>query len=384
MTSSCCFFSLSVSALVYQDAPYGVLSGVDWDKDPWRPEQQKETIDVVFGRAHTDSKEGLCWIMWCTPWQFSAMANVFITKGFTMPQVIYWHKPNYNTPGDRHSWLSTVEMCFVTFYSRRIDQRCSLSDNPWERHNHIVMPSVSTLSKIAVSSQVINPAEKPVQLAMRLIKPYVSAGESILVIGSGSGSEILAGLELKLNVFGVELDPVQWKAANERITFYSQHQQFQGGADPAFMDVDEQLQKDFVKPTHPEEDEGEGEAPEEHKKKTPKKRLVPAEPEVPASVSPSLLCVFCHQGATEETELTKCVHCDSKLHKLAPSGVQQGGESSCGVKCIDHGGAMACTEACVRVSHPMPAAPTVPEMQENPAASQENTQDPSPAAEGGL
>lgn len=68
------------------------------------------------------------------------------------------------------------------------------------------MPSVVNLSKAPVSNKVINPAEKPVQLAMKFMKAYCTTGETVLVIGSGSGSEIIAGLECKLKVIAVEMD----------------------------------------------------------------------------------------------------------------------------------------------------------------------------------
>ena len=93
-----------------------MLKDVHWDKNGWNTEMQKETIDVVFGRIHAEAKVGLAWIMWCNPLQVGEFANLFQSKGFTKPRLIYWHKRNYNTEGDKSEYLSAVEVCMLTFY----------------------------------------------------------------------------------------------------------------------------------------------------------------------------------------------------------------------------------------------------------------------------
>ena len=186
------------------------------------------------------------------------------------------------------------------------------------------------------------------------MKAHAVAGQSVLIIGSGSGSEIIAALELNLRVFAVEMDVAQWRATNDRITHYAQNREmYLGGNDPAYMDVYYQMEKDAI--VVDEEDE---EAPAEEKKSRTerKKGILRSKQEkadaLPAPPPQEIHCAYCDGGASSLSMFTKCVHCESLLHKIRPAAAPPNGNPGCGVKCVDHNGAMACTNSCIVVSHP--------------------------------
>ena len=172
-----------MSALIYQDAPYGVLP-VEWDSKTWSKDNQINLIDIVIGRL-SGQKKGLVWIMWGHQYYLPQYVEAFKSKEFEVPYTYCWYKPNYNTPGKPHRTLNALEFCIVAFYESQLASRTHQPSNPMHRHNIVIMPSVTQLTKRGTTTIPINPSEKPIQLAMKFIKWFAASGDTMLVIGSG-------------------------------------------------------------------------------------------------------------------------------------------------------------------------------------------------------
>ena len=360
--------------MVYQDAPYGVLD-VEWDKKGWSVVQQREVIDIVLGRAHADSKAGLAWLMWCNVNQVGAFTEVFTSKGFVNTRPIVWHKTNYNTKGPSNELLSTFEICILTYYSK-VPKNLYLPKDPWDRHNHIELPTLKKITRHGMGGRVVNPAEKPVQLAQRLMKWHAVSGQSVLIVGSGSGSEIIAAMDMGLNVIAVEQDTYQWAAANDRIQKCAPFMKdYIFGNDPAAMYIDKILEKEFV--SHDPADFGEDEIalPTETKEKDGKKRAPSTKLSVTAPSTSEIKCTVCEQGASSEAQFIKCAHCDAMLHKQRPPSAPGSGEGPCGIPCRTSCGARVCTRSCSVKAHGIPVAQNPQEPAQNreiPAENGEN------------
>jgi len=84
-----------------------------------------------------------------------------------------------------------------------------------ERHNLVSMPAVTTLSKF--EGKVVNPTQKPVKLMEDVIARHCPPGSTVLVLGFGSGTDLIAAMSARCNVIGIEADPFQFKAGLARL-----------------------------------------------------------------------------------------------------------------------------------------------------------------------
>ena len=88
--------------------------------------------------------------------------------------------------------------------------------SPLDRHAHITMPHLNVHSMNA-DQEEINIAEKPVPLTKLILQHYAEPHSIVFITRSGSGSEVIAALDLKLQAVAVEKDINQWNASTARI-----------------------------------------------------------------------------------------------------------------------------------------------------------------------
>ena len=203
-----------MSGIVLWDTPYGV--GVhSWDKTPLEPKQIKSVLDqlrVVISSDH------FCLVAWVQIEQFGLMAAVLRDSGYTDIAPFFWHKPNQVLVGSSRMLVFCVEVAIIAWMGGRSKNPFKFAADPRSRQNFIALDPPKTNYKFLGSE--ITPYEKPVPLTQHFIENLTDLGQHVLVLGSGSGSELVAALECGRPVVGVESDKKSYEAANSRLAAY--------------------------------------------------------------------------------------------------------------------------------------------------------------------
>lgn len=308
-----------------------------WDEIPWTPECQEQAINEVMSRV--TNKQGVVWIMWTPASKIGAFQEVFTQKKWHVQGEWIWHKVGQNYHGPTHDFIRAYEICLIATSSNSRSTHFSGMSDPLLRHNVVDFPSVSVLS-VTGTGRAINPCEKPVQLAEHLIAAYTQPSQNVLVIGSGSGSECIAALNMNRKCWAVESDKEQWNASSARIRNFctGKISGKECGGDPAFLHIATRLGTRLEK-----------------KKKT--KRLTPSPTTATLSEAAFLqpsqsfpfessqasttepvvqlvpnYCVTCGKGSAD-VPLRQCDHCNILIHGPDPSREGEISPLGCGVKC---------------------------------------------------
>ena len=151
----------------------------------------------------------MVWVMWTPVEKFHEFQEVFKRMGWNITASWVWIKPDiiYDCPANEQ--INAVETCFVASFSTRRLREFSSSQGGPPQQRHAM--SISTVTPLTSNAQgfPINVSEKPVQVALRLIDTYTRPGQNMLVIGTGSGSECIAGLHSGRKVWAVESNLAQ-------------------------------------------------------------------------------------------------------------------------------------------------------------------------------
>ena len=90
--------------------------------------------------------------------------------------------------------------------------------NPLRRHNVLIGHQVGTKLKHLGTDTEVNTTQKNPNIASALGRILCPPGGHALVIGAGSGSEVVGLARAGVNVVGIERDPLQFQALTERVT----------------------------------------------------------------------------------------------------------------------------------------------------------------------
>lgn len=314
--------------MIYQDSPYNTLPHklAEWDSKPWTTADQTKVIESVTDAI--ERKRGVAWVYWTTAEKMGDFMKVFREKGWDVHSHWTWYKSTYNANVVSNGLLMATEHFFIATLGESPKYFFEKLVNPTDRHNHISMTHVTVNSKDE-NGEAINVCEKPVPLAIKIIEMLTNATSRVLVIGSGSGSEVIAALHLGRPVVAVESDKRQWLAANNRISAFIRGKlsQVRCGGDAAFIQVQNWIQEQaneeaFVKQAH--------EAHRKPKKKAEAKAETDDEPmeeakpkevlDVEELFSQSLAirqCCVCKQAETLTRPLVYCIHCTEFIHNKA-------------------------------------------------------------------
>lgn len=212
-----CSFSININGrpcadLVLWDMPYGLLVA-PWDNLLTDAEVEtffQQLAVVQRSRAHT-----LC--LGCIWHDTGRMRRFMLEHGYADIHIFGVYKPQQNTTG--MEWIYALEL-YVVGYKQNI-RACSLtfSDmNPVFRHNVIFSHQVASKLKYAGLDEEVNTTQKNPNIASFLGRITCKAGASALVIGAGSGSEVLGLARIGVNVVALERDGKQFRAMTERLT----------------------------------------------------------------------------------------------------------------------------------------------------------------------
>jgi len=142
----------------------------------------------------------------------AAMAN----HGYQHIHPLYVYKPNQNLKGT-NQFIFAVDLILVGYKSSRNDIKLSFADpNPTMRHNLIYSHSVN--SRFSMSDGVpVNITQKHPGVAAYLGEVFCSPGDTVMVIGAGSGSEVLGFNRAGMKVVGIEKDAKQFRGCCARL-----------------------------------------------------------------------------------------------------------------------------------------------------------------------
>ena len=140
-----------------------------------------------------------------------------IAHGFSDVHPLYVYKPKQNTTG--MEWIFAVE-CMLVGYKGGI-RACKLTfcdATPLLRHNLLFGHQVGPKLQHAGEDAVVNTTQKHPNVASAIGRVFCRPGSTALVIGAGSGSEVIGLARVGVNVVGLERDPKQFRGLTDRLT----------------------------------------------------------------------------------------------------------------------------------------------------------------------
>lgn len=147
------------------------------------------------------------------------------TNGYQHVHLLYVYKPQHNQVGT-HQYLNAIDQILVGYSPTRSAAKPRFNNpNPLFRHNLLWSHTPHHKRKMEASGDLksVNPTEKHPIVSMQLGKVHCSPGGRALVIGAGSGSEVIGFNRAGLNVVALEKDPRQFQAICSRLVQESEN-----------------------------------------------------------------------------------------------------------------------------------------------------------------
>jgi hypothetical protein len=203
----------SVSAdLVFWDMPYG-LGVAHWDV--LLTDVELETFGHQL--ACVCRARNFCLVLSVIFHDAGRIRAWMLANGFCDIHPIYVYKPQQNTTG--MDWIFAVEMMLAGYKGGMKNCKMTFSEStPLLRHNLMFAHQVGSKLKHAGEDSEVNTTQKNPNIASALGRIICRPGSVALVIGAGSGSEVVGLARAGVNVVGLERDPKQFRGLTERLT----------------------------------------------------------------------------------------------------------------------------------------------------------------------
>ena len=230
--------------LVFMDMPYGL--GVA----PWDVLFSDVEMETFFTQMACINRAVSFCLMLSIVYHDAGRVRAFMMRfGFVDIHPLYVYKPQQNTTG--LEWIFAVEIMLVGYKGGIRDCQLTFQDmNPVFRHNLFFAHQVGSKLKYAGEDEVVNTTQKNPNVASALGRITCKPGSSALVLGAGSGSEVVGLARVGVNVVALERDHKQFKALTERLTSEaaaSEQAIKQAGAEEASVHLLSQLASRFTK-----------------------------------------------------------------------------------------------------------------------------------------
>ena len=191
--------------LVIADPPYGVawqshsrthnFRAIANDKRPyiwWLQEAQ---------RVLKPTGSMVCFTRWDV---LHIFANAMQYAGFSVQSCIVWDKAYHGMGDTRRMFAPQHEMALFAIK----DKAFAFPDK--RPVDVIRIPRIN-------GTQISHPAEKPVELLLRLIVSTTNAGDVVLDPFVGCGTSVIACLRSGRDYIGIEIDPEYFETASKRV-----------------------------------------------------------------------------------------------------------------------------------------------------------------------
>ena len=159
----------------------------------------------------------------CAMSQVSEIMDVMTVFGCKNVVPIFWYKTNQQQVGQVY-WSLAVEVFVQGQYSSGGRINTHFSKDPLQRHNHFSGPRLMKYLKHSMTEHMgknVNDHEKPGYVIQNLLRPCMTPGGTVLIIGTGAGGDLRGCIEEGWNVAGIEMDPDQYKAVVSLMTTYN-------------------------------------------------------------------------------------------------------------------------------------------------------------------
>lgn len=141
--------------------------------------------------------------------------------GFKGVHPYYVYKTAQNQKGT-NCFIYAVEMILIGYKADAKDRKLVFKEkNPVGRHNLLFGHNLrGNRFQLSGQPEPVNTCQKHTGIAFELGSICAIPGSHALVIGSGSGSDVIGCLRAGLNVVGVDKDPSQFHGCKARLTGY--------------------------------------------------------------------------------------------------------------------------------------------------------------------
>ena len=203
---------LCCADLVFWDMPYGLLVA-PWDvllTDVEVEEFFKQVAVINRARNHTMVLSINCK-------DYGRMWTFMTQNGYSDIHPLYVYKPQQNMTG--MGWIFAVEQMIVGYKGGIQNCAVTFVDNhPLFRHNLFFGLQVGSKLKYVGEDEEVNTTQKNPNVASFIGRILCKVGSSALVIGAGSGSEVVGLARVGVQVVALEKDPKQFVALTLRLT----------------------------------------------------------------------------------------------------------------------------------------------------------------------
>jgi hypothetical protein len=200
-----------ITELVYWDMPYGLGLG-DWDV--LLTDFELHTLFQQIGVVNRSASSS---IVLHTHWRDAGrVAAQLELHGYVDVQQLAIYKPMQNRKG--MGFINALDTLILGF-KRPVNGKIFMNfpqPSPLSRHNVLFGHQVGQ-KLVDSQSNRVNATQKHPEISTRLGKILCSPGASALVLGAGSGSEVIGLSRAGLNVTAVERDAGQFRAICARL-----------------------------------------------------------------------------------------------------------------------------------------------------------------------
>ena len=149
------------------------------------------------------------------------VAKAMEEHGYTGVHPFYVYKPTQNQRGTE-CFIFAVEMILIGYLATPSERKLNFPDpNPLDRHNLLFGHSLrGPRFQLSGDQAPVNTCQKHTGVAHYLASVFAHPGANALVIGAGSGSDVIGCVRASLNVFAVEKDPGQFRGCKARLMGY--------------------------------------------------------------------------------------------------------------------------------------------------------------------
>ena len=210
-------YTSHITDIVYFDAPQNILNEiVDWEY-----QLEENFLNKLFKQVNAvDTGTWQVFIIMHKFTDAKLVHDSFKANGFQQMQPIFWYKtPEHKGSGAVSSYTSSIECGTIGFKPHAAKCGFHMSTDPRKRHNFFNFKSVTSYFKDQ-DGNIANPTEKPPELLQWLCNNHLAPSSNVLIIGSGSGADIIGAVRACCNVVAVENNARQFECSQIRLIEY--------------------------------------------------------------------------------------------------------------------------------------------------------------------
>ena len=206
-------------ALVYWDMPFGLGLTEDDTSDDWdRSLTDQELAHFFTFLGLSNSCKNFTLALMIPPTETERMSQAMNDNGFNNIHSIYVRKPQVNGIGT-NKWIPSMEQILVGYKPNLKATQTRFPEDrnsPLDRHNVIYSPNTGK-KILRQDGKMVNVCQKHPFIAYSLGKIHCRPNSRVLVIGAGSGSDVIGFSRAGLSVTCVEKSAVQFPYLSTRI-----------------------------------------------------------------------------------------------------------------------------------------------------------------------